>query len=342
MKKLSIISISLIIIFTSCQKTLLGPVVSNTPENNFEEMWKGYDAWYGGFAVRSINWDSVYKTLRHEVNNNLTQRQLYDVLSRMITPLNDIHVFLQPTSDDLPRYESNVFFRNNKVQHDFSINVIKQNYLPQLVTIDDNLHYGILDGNIGYLHFGGFGMPLSFYKQKMPEIMNTLKNTKAMIVDIRNHSGGDDEVSQYVAGWFAKDRALFMTSRKRNGPHRNDFTAPDSWYVDKQGGYQYTNAVVLLTTRWTASAGETFTWAMNTQPQVTQMGDTTAGGFTDVISRELPNGWLYFVGVGDYRNADGNSEEGIGVAPQLYAVNTKSDIDAGRDKVLEEAIDRVK
>ena len=342
MKKLSIISISLIFIFTSCQKALLGTVVSNTPENNFEEMWKGYDAWYGGFEVRNINWDSIYTALRPEVTNNMTNAQLYNVLSRMITPLNDIHVFLQPTSDALPRYESSVFFRNNKVQHDFSIILIKQNYLPQLVTIDDNLHYGILDGNIGYLHFGEFGMPLSFYKQKMPDIMNTLKNTKAMIVDIRNHAGGDDEVSRYVAGWFAKSQALFMTTRKRSGPGRNDFTAPDKWFVEKEGDFQYTNPVMLLTTRWTASAGETFTWAMNTQPQVTQMGDTTAGGFTDVISRELPNGWLYFVGVGDYRNADGKSEEGIGVAPEIYAVNTKADIDAGRDKVLEEAIDSLK
>ena len=72
------------------------------------------------------------------------------------------------------------------------------------------------------------------------------------------------------------------------------------------------------------------------------MGDTTAGGFTDVISRELPNGWLYFVGVGDYRDAAGKSEEGIGVAPKIYAINLKSDIDAGKDKVLEQAIDSLK
>lgn len=343
MKQLIIIIALLTTIFlTSCQKALLGSVVTNTPVNNFEEMWKGYDTWYGMFEVRGINWDSIHHTLRREVDNNMTNPQLYDVLSRMIQPLNDIHAFLQPTSDGLPRYESSVFFRNNKVQQDFSIEVIKNNYIPSLIKVNNQLHYGIVDGNIGYLHFGEFGMPLSFYKQKMPGIMQALKNTKAMIVDIRNHAGGDDEVSRYIAGWFAKDRNLFMTTRKRNGPGRNDFTAPESWYVDKQGDYQYTNPVILLTTRWTASAGETFSWAMDTQAHVTQMGDTTAGGFTDVISRELPNGWLYFVGVGDYRNADGKSEEGIGVAPAIYAVNTKNDIDSGKDKVLEEALEKLK
>src|SRR5688572_13161850 len=142
MKKLLIISILAITALTACQKTLLGPTVSNTPQNNFEEMWKGYDEWYGGFAVRNINWDSIHNTLRSHVNNNMTNQQLYDVLSEMITPLNDIHAFLQPTSDGLPRYESSVFFRTNKVQQDFSIDVIKSNYLPSLATVDDKLHYG--------------------------------------------------------------------------------------------------------------------------------------------------------------------------------------------------------
>ncbi|HEX5668935.1 MAG TPA: hypothetical protein VFX73_09045, partial [Chitinophagaceae bacterium] len=203
MKKLIVITMLSGVLFTSCQKVLLGPVVSNTPVTNFEEMWKGYDAWYGGFEARNIDWDSVHQALRAEVNDGMSNQQLYEVLSKMITPLNDIHAFLQPTSDGLPRYESSAFFRDNKVQLDFSIEVIKRNYLPTLIRVDDKLHYGILDGNIGYLHFGEFGMPLSFYQQRMPEIMHALKETKAMIVDIRDHSGGDDEVSRYLAGWFA-------------------------------------------------------------------------------------------------------------------------------------------
>ena len=28
---------------TSCEETLIGPAVLNTPQTNFEEMWKSYD-----------------------------------------------------------------------------------------------------------------------------------------------------------------------------------------------------------------------------------------------------------------------------------------------------------
>jgi C-terminal processing protease CtpA/Prc len=314
----------------------------NTPISNFESMWKGYDQWYGMFDSRNINWDSLYQVYRPQVNDGMSNEQLYDVLSRLITPLDDIHAFLQPTTDGLPRYESSEFFRTHKVQDDFSMALIRQKYIPTLVTVDSTLHYGIIDGNIGYIQLGDFGKPVDFYANQLGRIMDTLKGTQSMIVDIRNHAGGDDAVSRYVSGLFAGDAKLFMTVRKRNGPCRDNFTAPQHWYTDKQGSYQYTKPVMLLTTRWTASAGETFTWAMNTQSHVTQMGDTTSGGFSDVISRELPNGWLYFVGVGDYRNADGKSDEGIGVAPVIYKVNTREDIEAGNDRVLKAAIDRLR
>lgn len=323
----------------SCQKLLLPHVSGNTPVSSFEEMWKGYDQWYGLFEAKKINWDSLYTRYRPLVHEGMNEPELYSVLSELITPLNDPHVFLQPTSGSLPRYESSVFFRTHKVQQDFSIKLIKSNYLPSLVTVDNNLHYGILAGNIGYIHFGAFDMPVSFYKMQLDKIIDALKETRALVMDIRDHGGGDDQVSHYVAGRFAAEAKLFMTTRKRNGPGHSDFTAPEAWYVRPDRAQRYTQPLVLLTTRWTTSAGETFTWAMNTQPQVKQVGDTTAGGFADVISRELPNGWLYFVSVGDYRNASGASEEGKGIAPFYYAVNTKETIEAGKDKVLEAALE---
>jgi C-terminal processing protease CtpA/Prc len=300
-------------------------------------MWKGYDRWYGLFETHHINWDSVHDRFRPLVNNNMTPEELYEVLCNLIKPLNDPHVFLQPTSERLPRYESSVFFRENKVQRDFSINVIKDKYLLSLITVDDHLHYGILPENIGYLHFGEFGMPVSFYKMQLDKILDSLKNTRALIIDIRDHGGGDDEVSRYVAGRFAREPRLFMTTKKRNGPKHNNFTAAHAWYVQPEEN-AYTKPIILLTTRWTTSAGETFTWAMNTQQHVTQIGDTTAGGFTDLIARELPNGWLYFTGVGDYRDAEGNSKEGIGIAPVKTITNSRDDIQSAKDLVLEEAI----
>lgn len=77
---------------------------------------------------------------------------------------------------------------------------------------------------------------------------------------------------------------------------------------------------------------------MNQNATVTQAGDTAFGIFSDNPKRELPNGCIYSVSSGDFRAADGKSYEGIGLAPQIRIVNTKEDIAAGRDKVLEAAL----
>ena len=338
MKFKLIAAAGIVFMLSSCQKVLLSDTPSNTPLENFTELWEGYQHHYGLFNVRPLNWDSLYAKYKPQVTNNLTNQQLYGVLTNMITPLNDIHVFLQPTGDGLARYESSTFFRNHKVQDNFSVNVVRQSYLPSLKSINEKFHYGILNGNIGYIHFGAFDLPASFYAKQLDKVMDELKNTKGIIIDIRDHEGGDDKVSKSIAGRFAKEEKLFMTVRKKSGKGRNEFTPPESWYVNKEGSFQYTKPLILLTSEWTASAGETFTWAMNTQLHVTQLGTTTAGGFSDVISRELPNGWIYTIPVGDYRNAAGISEEGKGIVPKIVKSNTKQNIDAGQDKVLEDAI----
>lgn len=201
-----------------------------------------------------------------------------------------------------------------------------------------NVVYGKLTGNIGYVFFVDLGQNPGFYEKAMDDALTALADTKGLIVDVRNLGGGLDRSSQYVAGRFAQARQLFMTTRFRNGPKHTDFTAPTEWYVAPTGKHQYTKPVVLLTNRLTQSAGETFALAMNQNTTVTQLGNTTFGIFSNNPKRELPNGWIYSVSSGDFRAADGKSYEGIGVAPTIRVTNTKEDIAAGRDKVLEAAL----
>ena len=49
-----------IITFTSCEKVMVGEIIENTPEKNFQNMWDKFDSHYGLFLVKDINWDAVY------------------------------------------------------------------------------------------------------------------------------------------------------------------------------------------------------------------------------------------------------------------------------------------
>jgi len=166
----------------------------------------------------------------------------------------------------------------------------------------------------------------------------SMQDTKALVLDIRDNSGGRDELGQYIAGRFADARCLYMKSRKHNGSRHHQFTSWQEWYVQPTGSRQYTKPIILLTFDDTFSAGETFTLAMKRLPHVRQVGLATYGAFSDWIERDMPNGWRFTVSVGEYRDHNGVSWEGRGLAPDVKVANTAADLAAGRDPMLERAL----
>jgi hypothetical protein len=84
------------------------------------------------------------------------------------------------------------------------------------------------------------------------------------------------------------------------------------------------------------SAGETF--VLKTIDRVVVMSDSTYGAFSDNPKRELPNGWIYSISTGDFRDASGVSFEGRGIQPDVYVKNTAEEIRQNLDRTLEEAL----
>jgi carboxyl-terminal processing protease len=322
----------------SCEKTLLDPEYDNNAVDNFECLWQNYDRHYGQFMVRHINWDSLYAVYRPQVNETSTTRELYDVLKELVGNFNDDHVFIDPTEPGYARIESG---RSDtmKIQTDFSLEIVRSHYLLSGVQYSENIFYGILPGNIGYIQMDVFADPLGFIQEAFDHILSELRETGGLVFDVRKLAGGEDRLAKFIAGRFCSETRLYMTSRKRNGPDHDDFEPAVSWYINPEGTLQYTKPVILLTGRFTASAGETFTWAMNENSNVTQVGDTTLGAFSDIMVKELPNGWFHTISVGDYRDASGENLEGTGVAPKHIAKSSKAETLAGIDRGLDKALE---
>jgi C-terminal processing protease CtpA/Prc len=316
---------------------LLGPSEINTPENNFKVLWKEFDMLYGSFIVKQINWDSLYSVYSPMVNASSNDHELYEAITGLLNNLNDNHILLLPTNPDLPSYQSGILGRL-KTFHDFKLSNVKNNYLAETHVISDEIIYGKFSNNIGYIHFNGFSKNFSAYEKSMDEILNYMQSTSGLIFDIRNHSGGLDKSAVYIAGRFAKDKKLALSFRLRNGPNHSDFSKQYSYYVKPEGKSQYTKEVVLLTHRFTLSAAESFTLTMKRLDNVTVIGDTTSGALSDMRIFELPNGWAYTIGIGDWRDYQGKNYEGIGIAPDILVRNDSLMVINGKDEVLEKAL----
>jgi len=323
--------------FTSCEEMMVGEIIKDTPEKNFQNMWDKFDSHYGLFLVKDIDWNAVYASHLPLAKSAKTEEELFNVLTSALSIFKDQHINLYTTNSNLADYNSG---HNGHIPppETFLFKVVQDNYLIEYHEVNEDFGYGKITEDIGYIHASSYNDNLSVFKKAMDKAMNALASTEKIVFDIRDHSGGSDNVSKYIAGRFAKSKKLFMTSKKRNGPGHNDFEGMMKWYVEPEGESQYTKPVILLTTSHSISAAETFTFAMRENDNVTHMGETTAGAFSDVIAYQLPNGWLCTIGVGDYRGSDGKSYEGIGIAPHIYSKNLKADVLAGVDKTLEKAI----
>lgn len=96
MSKLSITSpifwlTLLLIAITSCTEVEEHP---DNPEGNFEALWQMIDRHYCFMLDKNIDWNEVHARYAARMRPQMTQRQLFDLLSEMLGELKDGHVNL--------------------------------------------------------------------------------------------------------------------------------------------------------------------------------------------------------------------------------------------------------
>ena len=79
MKNLIYIIASLIIL-SSCEKVLMEDEPANDPITNFEYLWSTADEKYSFFDYKGINWNEVYNEYKPQINNGLSDVELFDIL----------------------------------------------------------------------------------------------------------------------------------------------------------------------------------------------------------------------------------------------------------------------
>jgi C-terminal processing protease CtpA/Prc len=75
--------------------------------------------------------------------------------------------------------------------------------------------------------------------------------------------------------------------------------------------------VYLLTSKESASATEIMILASLSLENVTRLGGTSEGVFSDIFDRLLPNGWEFGLSNEVYLDTKGNNYEGKGISPDV-------------------------
>ncbi len=319
------------IFFYSCEKIFFTEEPVNDPESIFEYFWNYYNDNYAVFDERNVNWEEAYTLNSPLINENTTDDELYSVITSMLAPLNDGHVMI--IAEGRTVFSSNKYFNERIDDSLFNKSVIEESYLDAGFTKEDGFTYGTINGDIAYIF-------LPYIADNMP-IVNTVldeyANAKGLIIDLRHNGGGDFTWALSNLKRLTNEKRFVFTSRTKNGPGENDYIEWFDWYLEPEGEY-YDKPVVLLTDRYTISAGERATMMIRVLPNATVIGDTTNASHSTMVTYQLANGWYFTLSPQDVKLPDGNSYEGIGLPPDIYIRNNLSDLENGIDAILDEAI----
>lgn len=301
---------------------------ADTPQGNFEALWKIMDQHYCFFSEKNIDWDNVYQRYSRQIDQNMTESQLFEVLCNMLGELHDGHVNLYSTFD---------VGRNWSWREDYPSNysdTLSRQYLGTDYRIASGIYYRILDDNIGYMRCATFAN--GFGEGNLDDIMNYFLTCRGLIIDIRSNSGGLISAAEQLAARFTDEDILVGYVQHKTGQGHNDFSAMQEQRLRPSQGIRWHKPVAVLTNRTVFSAANEFVKYMRCCPRVITVGDNTGGGAGMPFSSELPCGWSVRFSACPIYDRNQQSTE-YGIAPDYKASITDTDIQRGVDTIIETA-----
>ncbi|WP_412468058.1 S41 family peptidase [Pedobacter sp. KLB.chiD] len=199
----------------------------------------------------------------------------------------------------------------------------------------------VMEGNIGYIYFSNIN------GKNLDSAMNALRNTRSIIFDMRNYPT-NGYGTYYLPDYFLSQPQIYA---RNTYP---DFTFPgifkykvanddtDVSRVGKNNPKPYQGKIILLVDYRTQSAAEWACMTLMTAPDVTVIGNQTAGADGNVTRTILPGNYkINFSGLGIYfPNGAETQRKGIPIDIEVH--DTLKDVIHDDDPVLKRAIEFVK
>lgn len=305
---------------------------SNTPRDNFEALWRIIDERYCFFDYKAsaygLDWNEVHSRYARQITDDLTDTQLFEILGNMLGELRDGHVNMYSAWD---------ISRNWAWKEDYPSNIsdtLITRYLGTDYRIAAGLKYRILDDNTGYIRCASFATAPG--EGNLDEVLMYLTPCNALIIDIRDNSGGLLTAAEKLAARFTNDEITVGYMQHKTGKGHSDFSPMEEQRLKPSRGLRWQKRVAVLTNRAVYSAANEFVKYMRCCPKAIVVGDRTGGGAGMPYSSELPIGWSVRFSACPMYDRDRQSTE-FGIEPDYKTDLKQSDLLRGEDTIIERA-----
>ncbi|MCZ4693787.1 hypothetical protein DWB61_09755 [Ancylomarina euxinus] len=205
-------------------------------------------------------------------------------------------------------------------------------YRPGIVQKIDNTNK-LFDDSIAYINTG------SLKPGQLELISKEILSKKGVIVDLRCYPG--DNLINKLGNLIVCDRKAFARCSWSNAKNPGYFTSSMLTYVGGSKQNYYKGKVMILINSETHSFAEYTAMALQLGPNTTIIGSTTSGADGDIVSMILPGNiqtWFSSIRI-TYPN--GKECQQVGIIPDVRIKPTIEGIRAGKDELIEKAIELI-
>ena len=204
----------------------------------------------------------------------------------------------------------------------------------QLATNHGFMKLERLPGNIGYIDLRGFMDP-SMGADTVKATFDFLANTDALIFDLRKNGGGMPTMIRLICSYLFDETPVHLNSIYS----RLEDKTEEYWTLKTVPGKRYLNKdVYIVTSAFTFSGAEEFTYNLKNLKRATVVGETTGGGAHPVMRRPIGEHFSVMVPFARAINPITKTNwEGTGVTPDVQC-----SAEEAFDKAYQMAVEKLK
>jgi len=203
----------------------------------------------------------------------------------------------------------------------------------------------MLPGGIQYVEIPNFEHEQA--SEDFVALIDKLDETavKGMIIDVRYNTGGASSIVEPMVACLIDQTVTspIMKFRHFIGAYEawgnEQVWETDSHQIRPRDGKRYLGPLVVLTGGLTNSSAEDFAIELHTGGRATLVGQTSGGSAGNALKSSLPGGGTLRIATFTALIPGGEEYVGVGVVPDVKVSPTREDLAAGRDAVLEWAME---
>lgn len=311
----------------------LVPMSSADALDAYDRAWAKFDATYAKFELRpEVDWDALKLRYRPIAEQATTSYEAGAAIALLVEHLRDLHVYVRASDEWCPQY------RRVRLAN-MSWNATKA-LVGAVAEPTHEVAWGRTKDGIGYV--GLFGLSDKEVATTVDRALDELGDTWGLIVDLRPNGGGDELLGRSIAARFVDKPRVYSQSRYRDDPKRRSSLGPPlPRTVEPRDLWRYAGPVAVLQGQKTMSSAESLALMFAQCPNVTTIGDRTAGASANPERLEMGP---IVVNVPRWNDLDpkGAPIEDVGIAPKIVVKTTPASFDEEKDPVVSAALEHLR